>query len=150
MSFATLLLDFSKTSLSWQRSKVLFKPFTFRLRRMLIFQAVCLFGYRNLNCFFKVQQFFSSKIFPFLFQVQTQLRFVQKWVLLFLQKSFLLNFKLFCFKYINVFQKCFLLGTDVFFRSHFYQMLNFSFILTVQNEFFSKAFSFSKVVYTLF
>ena len=43
MSFATLLLDFSKTSLSWQTSKVLFKRYT----SMLLFQAFFLFGYRS-------------------------------------------------------------------------------------------------------
>ena len=49
MSFATLLLDFSKTSLSWQTYKVLFEHFSFKS----LFQT---------KIYFKNRRFFSSTL----------------------------------------------------------------------------------------
>ena len=122
MSFATFLLDFSKTSLIWQTNKVLFKRFSFRYRSIFTVTDVYIVSFRYRSFFFfkdlpfsflgtEVAKICSKVGFCFFFSLQKAFSFRYR-------RLFYLSSNFFSFRYINVFQKCFLLGTEVFFRSH--------------------------------
>ena len=124
MSFATLLLDFSKTSLSWQTNKVLVKLFLLGTEVCCYFKRFFFSVTEVCIVSFRYRSFFFFKDLPFSFlgtdvaKIYSKLGFG-----FFSSKAFSIRYRslfylisnIFSFSYINVFQKRFLLGTEVIF-----------------------------------